>query len=259
MGLPREIRDQIYLAVLQTPAPPPASPEDTGPQTGKMYALELDEDSSMVLYPMSPKFKRYASQNLLGCNHQINGEVREVLARHDKPGSRALDFKLDVMVHRGAILPTWALVPGPVAHARDLEIDVRMLGRCYKDVLSHDFGRRGILKMLLDLLTCLFQYGLASFGKVPTANGLHVETVTFTICWSKWPETLPHEEPAVHRRPCSGSSLRYRLVKLVISQGEPWRISQILLNNDKEVEELSARDRELARKILTCWYGHEEH
>ena len=36
-------------------------------------------------------------------------------------------------------------------------------------------------------------------------------------------------------------------------------VSQIKLNGDKEVEQLSARDRELAREIVTFCDGYEEH
>ena len=36
-------------------------------------------------------------------------------------------------------------------------------------------------------------------------------------------------------------------------------VSQIRLNSDRKVEELSARARELARKIVTFWDGYEEH
>ena len=64
---------------------------------------------------------------------------------------------------------------------------------------------------------------------------------------------------------CSGLSMRNRLVELVsrkalstANQGESWMVSQIGLNSDKEVEELSARDREL-RKIVAFRNGYEEH
>ena len=282
MDLPREIRDEIYLAVLQTPAPPPASPEDAGPQD-RGYDIHLHTEMFWYVYPVCPRF-RYASQNLLGCNHQINSEVREILARHDKPGVRGLDFKLDVLVHHGelmptdiyhhgGIVPTWALVPGPVSHARNLEIDMRMLGRCYKDALRDRIGRWAIFEVVLELLSRVFQFGPPLFGECLTDNELRVETVTLIISWSNWPENLPHKHPAVHKRPCSGSSLKYRLAKLVLrkarsteSQREPWsvsqgswRVSKIMLNNDKEVEELSARDRELAQKIVTIWDSYDEH
>ena len=42
-------------------------------------------------------------------------------------------------------------------------------------------------------------------------------------------------------------------------QEESWRISQIRLNSDNEVEEISAQDRELARRSMTFWEGYEEH
>ena len=50
--------------------------------------------------------------------------------------------------------------------------------------------------------------------------------------------------------------MKHRLVKLVVrkarstaSQGESWSLSQIKLNGDEEVEGLSARNKDLARKI----------
>ena len=68
------------------------------------------------------------------------------------------------------------------------------------------------------------------------------------------------------KSPCSGLSMKNRLVELVLrkargtaNQGGSWIVSQIKLNGDKEVEELSARDKELVRKIVTFWDGYEEH
>ena len=104
-----------------------------------------------IYYPNDPK-SGYASQSLLACNHQIRAEVREVLARYDKPGMRGLDFKLDVTVQAGVILSTWALLPGPVSHVRNLEVDTRMLGSHYKGRLRYHYGRREIFYSLLDLL-----------------------------------------------------------------------------------------------------------
>ena len=78
--------------------------------------------------------------------------MREVLARHDRPGMRGLDFKLDVTVQAGVLLPTWALLPGPVSHVCNVEIDTRMLGSHYKDRLRYHYGRREIFYSLLDLL-----------------------------------------------------------------------------------------------------------
>ena len=264
LDLPREIRDTIYLAVLQTPSPPPASPEDAGPRS----AGHLYEGSKLItsVHYLNDLSSRYASQSLLACNHQIRAEVHEVLARHDKPGARGLDFKLDVMVQDGVVLPTWALVPGPVSHVRNLEVDVRMLGSHYKDGLRYHKGRREIFRPLLNLLCRGFQYGPKLFGECLTDNGLRLDTVTLTICWYERLESLRHKDTVVDESPSSGFSMKHRLVELVLrkarsiaSQGESWRVSQIRLNSDKEVEEFSARDRELARKIVNFWDGYEEH
>ena len=267
LDLPREIRDTIYLAVLQTPSLPPASPEDAGPRS----AGHLYEGSKLItsVHYLSDLSSRYASQSLLACNHQIRAERHEVLARHDKPGARGLDFKLDVMIQYGVVLPTWALVPGPVSHVRNLEVDVRMLCSHYKDGLRYHNGRREIFRPLLNLLCRGFQYGPKLYGECLTDNGLRLDRVTLTICWWEMLESLKslrHGDAVVDESPSNGLLMKHRLVELVLrkarstaSQGESWRVSQIRLNSDKEVEELSARDRELARKIVNFWDGYEEH
>ena len=102
-SLPRKIHNKIYLAVLQTPSPPPASPKDVGLRsTRDLYRVQL---ITSVHYPNFPIF-RYASQNLFACNHQIKAEEHEVLARPTSRGLGGLDFKLDVMVQGGVYLPT---------------------------------------------------------------------------------------------------------------------------------------------------------
>lgn len=116
LTLPREIRDDIYLAVLQSPSEPPQSPEDAGPRFAG-FGSDLERGNN-VFYPTAV-YPRYACQSLQACNHQMNIEVRELLDRHDT-SQRGLDFKLDLMIHHCDIWPTWTLLPGPIAHIRNL-------------------------------------------------------------------------------------------------------------------------------------------
>ena len=173
------------------------------------------------------------------------------------------------MIQDGIVLPTWALVPGPVSYVRNLEVDVRILGSHYKDGLGYHNDRREIFRPLLNLLCRGFQYGPKSFGECFTDNGLRLDTVTLTICWCERLESLEslrHDDAVVDESPSSGLLMKHRLVELVLrkarsttSQGESWRVFQIRLNSDEQVEELSACDRDLAGKIVTFWDGYLGH
>lgn len=136
LALSREIRGEIYLAVLLSAYPAPQKFEDAGPpppSTG--YVLRIGKYT--YGFTVSNLKYRHASQSLLACNNQMQAEVRNVSARHDKAGSLGLDCgKLDVFTKGGGandLWLTWTPIPGPVKYICNLEVDVRV----------HDFDKTG--------------------------------------------------------------------------------------------------------------------
>ena len=251
-SLPREVRDEIYLAVLQTPSPPPPSPHDAGLRSPKYHCRH-------VIYLTAPPF-RHACQDLLACNHQINAELQEVFARHDRPWLHDLDFKLDLMIKGYEMWPTWTLIPGPVSRIRDLEVEVRMFDGFCEDGLRCEHRRTEIFEVLLDLLHHFSFFGPHFVGDYPTRVRPHFETVTVIICCCGKLEGQRQEDTIEDQSPRSGFSTGHRLLKLVlrtgstgVSQGDFWKVSQIRLTNYKEMEELSTKDSELALNIEDFW------
>lgn len=181
LTLPREIRDEIYLAVLRLPSEPPPSPEDAGPRFAGFGSNSQRRTS--VFYPVNV-YPQYACQSLLACNHQINIEVREVLGRHDTSGW-GLDFKLDLMIQDRDIWPTWTLFPGPITHIRNLEVDMRIFRDYHDGQFGGDGGPGAIFRPLSHLLSGLFHHGPQFVYKGPIKCQHSVDTMVFPSAAAK--------------------------------------------------------------------------
>lgn len=112
LSLPREIRDLIYTALLQSPNSPPSSPEEAGPRLRKSGVLYSVEQIPEVLYAA-----------LLRCNRQISAEFHECLfACQSIQGLR-----LDCMIKGYAVWPTWISFPFPEArNIGNIDVDLRL-------------------------------------------------------------------------------------------------------------------------------------
>lgn len=239
LTLPQELRDDIYLVVLQTPSEPPQSPENTGPRVAG-FGSEPERGKG-VFYPTNI-YPRYACQNLQACNHQMNTEVREILDRHDT-SERGLDFKLDLTIKDCQIWPTWTLFPGPITHIRNLEVEMRIFDGRHGHQGSQfggDGGPGPIFRPLFHLLSGFFHHGPQFVYKGPFDRQLHVDTMVLSMR---------------HR---TVSSV-WRLLRMIASHGTlSGRVSKLKLNTDEGVKEFPIPDKELAQETLQYWddYGY---
>lgn len=248
LTLPREVRDQIYLAVLQTPSPPPPSPKDAGPRSAG-YCLELPHHGCNFYPPAADP--HYASETLLLCNHQTNAEIRELLARHE---TRGLDFRLDVMTQGYNFWPTWTLLPGPVTHIRNLEVDVRIF-----DVHLGNF------EPLLHLFGGFFHHGPQLFCSKgdPVDRRVRVDTISQAIYCNE----LPITDAMNAETPPSLLSMDRWMVQSVLlglrtvtgEGGMGWRVSNLDLRTHEEVLSFPAGDENISQEMMDYWdaYGKD--
>ena len=263
LTLPREIRDQICLAVLQSPSEPPASPEHAGPRFAG-FGSEPERQNN-VFYPVNI-YPRYACQSLQACNHQMYTEVREVLARHDT-FERGLDFTLDLMIQACDIWPTWTLLPGPISHIRNLEVEMRIFDDCHGSQFGGDGGPGLIFRPLLHLLSGLFHHGPQFIYKGALERQLHVDTMVFTICRGEVPKEQPYEEGTEVGSPSCVLSVRHRIalsvwlkLRMIASRGTLLgKVSKLKLKTMEDTREFHVPERKLAQETVDYWDGYGYH
>jgi hypothetical protein len=121
-ALPREIRDLIYTAVLNSEMPPPATP------------IKLHEARESPSPGWHSQCNRYsllaptvsAGPLLLTCP-QVEAEVSELIDRLKSSGQ--LRYKLDVVVESEQFMyPTWTCIPALSSHVDVVEVDFRIMG-----------------------------------------------------------------------------------------------------------------------------------
>lgn len=116
--LPREIRDQIYSEVVDTPAlAPPICPTESDD------CIEEDQGWGCGYYQKS--FPQISCLSLLRCNRHIRTEVSELIARKNNKKNTALRYKLDLMIWDCDLQPTWLSLPAPLKYVKTVEVDVR--------------------------------------------------------------------------------------------------------------------------------------
>ncbi|MCJ1456920.1 hypothetical protein MMC28_007286 [Mycoblastus sanguinarius] len=173
LTLPREIRDLIYISVLQSPNDPPSSPQSTGPRITKHY--------HRIQYPV-PSRPQNASAGLVGCNRQIRSEIREVIQRK----AAILDCKLDFMIRDLDVWPTWVLFPGPTKRIRKWDVNIRVFDAAESaDQFCGSSGPALLFAPLLKLLNEFFHHGPQFFYKEPLNAAIHVDTLYVTISLDK--------------------------------------------------------------------------
>lgn len=265
LTLPREIRDDIYLAVLQLPSEPPPSPEDAGPRIAG-FGSELPEGKN-VFYP-TDVYPKYACQNLQACNHQMNTEVREVLVRHDRL-ERGWDCKLDLMIHYCDIWPTWTLLPGPITHIRNLEVEMRIFDNCHGNQFGADGGPGRIIRPLFQLLSGLFHHGPQFVYKGSFDRQLDVDTMVFTIRDQMLNNELrkdaveagsPPGVLSIGRRSNRSTLLLLCMLSKIAGSGTLFgRVSKIKVDTNKGVKEISVPGWGLAQETVDLWDDYGFH
>lgn len=263
LALPREIRDEIYLTILQSPNEPPSSPEYPSPIAAGS-GTELKRHPR-IRYPVNI-YPRYTCQDLLESNHQLNTEVREALARHDA-SKQGLDSKLDLMIRGFDVWPTWTLLPGPVTHIRNLGVEMRIFDDYHGSQFDGDGGPGPIFQPLFHLLSGFFHHGPQFVYKGPVERQLHVDTMTFTIYVSSMKKEQLQKDVFDVQSQHVITSVRRRIVhsvwlklRMIASRGAlSGRVSRLKLITDEDVKEFLVPDRKLAQETVDYWDAYGYH
>lgn len=116
--VPREIRDQIYSAVLDTAAlAPPICPSETD------NCIQEDQGWGCGYYQKN--FPAVSCLSLLLCNRLVSAEVIELITRKNNNEKTALRYKLDLMIWDCDLQPTWLSLPVPLKYVKAVDVDVR--------------------------------------------------------------------------------------------------------------------------------------
>ncbi|MCJ1455678.1 hypothetical protein MMC28_006034 [Mycoblastus sanguinarius] len=179
LHLPREIRDRIYEAVLDSEVHALSFPKTKD----KIYRIK-NEDwrrnheavlDSIVHAPSLPKtkdkFYRIKNENwrrnhverdsqiasclgLLACNRQISSEMRESISRKNTSSETGVQYKLDLISWGDTLNPTWLSLPTPPGYVKSLDVQFRVL----RHKNSHRVSAMTMLEML-HLFRQLFRHG----------------------------------------------------------------------------------------------------
>ncbi|MCJ1394200.1 hypothetical protein MMC18_007078 [Xylographa bjoerkii] len=116
LSLARELRDYIYLAVLQAEVTPPSSAADCGLRYAGRQGFMHTREPVVV-----------NSNGLLLVNHQVHDETKVMIRQLKKDGE--LRYKLDCMlVDEQQIYPTWLSIPAFSTRVSKVEVDFRSTG-----------------------------------------------------------------------------------------------------------------------------------
>ncbi len=200
LDLPREIRDQIYKLVLDSPNTAPLSPvsyRGQYRQTPKCETLYSDMDHGNH-FPREPPLT--ASRCLLRLNHQVRGETLAMLSHLNAiHGSR---YVLDVMIENEVRLyPTWLLLPfspGVTPHIDTVEAKIRIFGDSDERRSGWQAGDGGpgfTVWALLALIERFLLHGPEWLGRyrLPPHSDITIGTLDITV--------LSPTEPAGGFRP----------------------------------------------------------
>ena len=150
--LPVEIRNQIYLFVLQPQKTTPGQTELRSTNPRDQYC------PSRVSYLVDALPSIVPTLGLLSCCHQIRAELQQLLIHEDTNKYKEPIFRLDCILDRFLILPTWITLPTSLAAVHRLEINIRV-HYMRKDNSSAREQLNILFPRLFELLCRLFNYG----------------------------------------------------------------------------------------------------
>lgn len=186
LDLPRELRNRVYAYVLATEDAPPESPEaavDRCDGIGKSPIdhsdLGLYERDLGIYYDRKPL--RFACTGLLYGNRQVSVEMQDTIMHKTQTGAEAgIIYKVDCMVYRDQIWPTWTCLPAPLRYMRNIDVDIRVFDGGM-GTFRGDGGFHQVTFRLLRLLGQFFQHGPDFVDRGQLRHPIHVDAITFTF------------------------------------------------------------------------------
>lgn len=170
VGLPREVRNEIYDLLFQSSNHRPVSPEEAGPRFKNIR----------VHYSLDPQCPaNYAP--LLHCSRQLRSEVLELLeSKQDGV------YGLDCMLKGDSVWPTWVTFPGLARNMRHIEMDLRLFG--IRDGCRQFWGDGGpgmAFTPLFQLLNRFIHHGPQFYYKGPLDYKVQLESLLINLIFVK--------------------------------------------------------------------------
>lgn len=125
LRLPREIRDHIYEATL----------DSAGQRPPKMRTIVAknpiicQEGTLQGIFYRCHGINSYPAiscAGLLGSNHQISDEMVEIIMRRNNTTKEGVQYKLHLAACHKSLLPIWLSLPAPVKYLRTLHVDLQL-------------------------------------------------------------------------------------------------------------------------------------
>ena len=176
--LPREIRDQIYRLLVESPVDPPNTPDDAGLRYTETHCYSWT--SKCVLYPAIRKRHYGAHMALAQCSKQLRREVLDI-AQNFAIIART-PCELDVMLRGSLLWPTWTYLPPSAVNMKHLKVNLRLFDiRDGGELFLAQEGPGTAFVLLFKLLNRLLHHGPNFFYEVATGSGARIELLTLNV------------------------------------------------------------------------------
>lgn len=147
LSSPREIRDHIYMNILESRRAAPANPKEAGER------LEPEKRHSWYAISYDMHKCEIACTSLLSTNRQIFLEVVEMIQRQNRTSEGGFEYKLDLMARAQMLWPTWISLPVPIRYFKTLKVDFRDFNNERSLRWSGCGGPGAIVRYLLEILS----------------------------------------------------------------------------------------------------------
>ncbi|KAH7343004.1 hypothetical protein BKA65DRAFT_302956 [Rhexocercosporidium sp. MPI-PUGE-AT-0058] len=205
LRLSREIRDLIYLTVLESTDDAPSTPASCGPRLDLGYQGHKGSDwADPCTYKQPPldfgtlsQWNRYSetpvyvnSRSLLLVNRQIHAEMKEAISCFKVP--HGLKYILDCIIENEFLVyPTWLYVPAVSSRVDIVETQIRACGDWLEKKRSGwRAGCGGFSHLIWDLLELLQRFLVRGpdFLSQPKEGGVKVGVLVLNILTPEEPE-----------------------------------------------------------------------
>lgn len=128
LQLPREIRDHIYEAILDSAGQGQQPPKIRTIVAKSPLIREKGTPQGIIYhYHGRNSTPSISCAGLLGSNHQISDEMVEIIMRRNKTTEEGgVQYKLHLVACRKFLLPTWLSLPAPLKYLRKLHVDLQL-------------------------------------------------------------------------------------------------------------------------------------